>query len=70
MLVFALEPQLSAEEFIHVLRRSTLAERRPVDDVERIETMLRLADIIVTARTSSGTATALRAGNWSAFRGP
>ena len=33
-----------------MLQRSTLAERRPVDDPARIEAMLRNADIIVTAR--------------------
>lgn len=45
-----LEPGLSAEEFIDVLRRSTLAERRPVDDRERMAAMLRNAAVIVTAR--------------------
>jgi len=44
------EPQLTAGEFVSVLRRSTLAERRPVDDPARIEVMLRNADIIITAR--------------------
>ncbi len=47
---YPLEPELSADEFINVLQRSTLAERRPVDDRERIELMLRNADVIVTAR--------------------
>ena len=47
---YQLEPALSADEFIDVLRRSTLAERRPVEDHERIELMLRNADVIVTAR--------------------
>jgi GNAT superfamily N-acetyltransferase len=47
---YALEPDLSSSEFIDVLRRSTLAERRPVDDSARIEAMLRHADIIATAR--------------------
>lgn len=47
---YQLEPALSADEFIDVLRRSTLAERRPVDDRERMDTMLRNADVIVTAR--------------------
>jgi ribosomal protein S18 acetylase RimI-like enzyme len=42
--------ELKAEEFIDVLRRSTLAERRPVDDAETIRRMLEHADIIVTAR--------------------
>ena len=49
---FQLEPQLTAAEFIDVLRRSTLAERRPVDDPDRIAAMLRNADIIVTARAA------------------
>ncbi len=48
---FQLEPELSAAEFISVLQRSTLAERRPVDDGDRIEMMLRHADLIVTARS-------------------
>jgi predicted N-acetyltransferase YhbS len=46
------ESELSAEEFIDVLKRSTLAERRPVDDVPRIATMLRNASVVVTARVS------------------
>jgi GNAT superfamily N-acetyltransferase len=53
-ILYQLEPQLTAAEFIDVLRRSTLAERRPVDDVPRIEQMLRKADIVLTARTSAG----------------
>lgn len=44
------EPGLTADEFISVLQRSTLAERRPIDDRERIESMLRQADLILTAR--------------------
>src|SRR5271170_5595702 len=49
-IVFALEPDLSAQEFRDILVASTLAERRPVGDLERLERMLRHADIIVTAR--------------------
>lgn len=52
MIDYQLEPQLSAEEFIDVLVRSTLGERRPVDDRERIESMLKNADLIVTARSN------------------
>ncbi len=48
--VYELEPGLSADEFIDVLRRSTLAERRPVDDVPRMDQMLRAAQVIATAR--------------------
>lgn len=52
MIDYQLEPELSADEFIDVLVRSTLGERRPVDDRERIELMLRNADLIVTARSN------------------
>ena len=50
---YQLEPKLSAAEFIDVLVRSTLAERRPVGEPERIERMLEHADIILTARVGS-----------------
>jgi ribosomal protein S18 acetylase RimI-like enzyme len=50
--VYALEPDLSAQEFHDILVASTLAERRPANDVGRLEQMLRNADIIVTARVS------------------
>lgn len=49
-IVYALEPELTSAEFIDVLKRSTLAERRPVDQPEKIEQMLRGAQIIYTAR--------------------
>jgi predicted N-acetyltransferase YhbS len=49
-IVYALEPNLSAWEFRAVLMSSTLGERRPVDEPERLERMLRHADVIVTAR--------------------
>jgi ribosomal protein S18 acetylase RimI-like enzyme len=44
------EPSLTSDEFIDLLVRSTLAERRPVEDCDRIEAMLRNADLILTAR--------------------
>ncbi len=47
---YVLEPGLAVEEFRAVLILSTLGERRPVDDVKRLERMLRQADLIVTAR--------------------
>jgi ribosomal protein S18 acetylase RimI-like enzyme len=49
-IAYALEPRLSAQEFQEVLRTSALAERRPADDLERLDKMLRLAQVIVTAR--------------------
>ncbi len=47
---FSIEPQLSAKEFQSILIASTLAERRPAQDLARLDTMLRQADLIVTAR--------------------
>jgi predicted N-acetyltransferase YhbS len=44
------EPDLSAEDFIDVLVRSTLAQRRPIDDAKTIRGMLQNADVILTAR--------------------
>ncbi|MEM9702837.1 MAG: GNAT family N-acetyltransferase, partial [Planctomycetota bacterium] len=49
-IVYSSEPNLSSEEFVDVLCRSTLAERRPVSDPAAIEGMLRHADVILTAR--------------------
>ena len=47
---YTLEPQLAAGEFAAVLRACTLGGRRPVDDLARLDAMLRKADIIATAR--------------------
>jgi predicted N-acetyltransferase YhbS len=49
-IVYARELTLHPDEFIDVLKRITLAERRPVDDVERIRNMCQNANLIVTAR--------------------
>ncbi len=51
---FAIEPELTPQDFIDILRRSTLAERRPVDDFPTITGMLANADIIVVARIGTG----------------
>jgi GNAT superfamily N-acetyltransferase len=50
--VYAIEtyPDLGVEDFVDVLRRSTLGERRPIDDPETIRGMLERADLLVTAR--------------------
>jgi len=49
-ITYQLEPELSVEEFIDLLVRSTLGERRPITDRETISGMLKNADLIVTAR--------------------
>src|ERR1700677_989769 len=48
--VYAVEQDLTAEEFRQVLLDSGLAPRRPVDDLERLERMLRGANLTITAR--------------------
>lgn len=50
---FDLEPHLSVEEFVDVLVRSTLSERRPIHDRNTIQEMLTNASVIVTARSGS-----------------
>jgi hypothetical protein len=47
---YAIEPHLTPVEFIDILHRSTLAERRPVDRPELIRAMLENASVIVTVR--------------------
>ena len=49
-ITYQLEPNLNTDEFIDVLVRSTLAERRPIDRPDVIRGMLEHADLVVTAR--------------------
>jgi predicted N-acetyltransferase YhbS len=49
-IAYSLEPDLGIEEFLDVLARSTLAERRPINEPDTIRGMLRNADVIATAR--------------------
>lgn len=51
---YNLEPALTVAEFVDILKRSTLAERRPADQPETIAKMLAHADVIVTARNPAG----------------
>lgn len=51
---YTVEPALTPEEFVDILHRSTLAERRPVDDESRIMKMIENADLVVTARDREG----------------
>ncbi|MCK5438364.1 MAG: GNAT family N-acetyltransferase [Gemmatimonadetes bacterium] len=47
---YAIESDLTVDEFIGVLKASTLSERRPVDDHACVAGMIERADLIVTAR--------------------
>lgn len=49
-IAYAREPDLPPEAFRDVLVASTLGERRPVGDLDRLAAMLRHADLVVTAR--------------------
>ena len=53
-IVYFEEDALSAEEFRAVLIRSTLGERRPIDDLGRMDAMVKNASIIITARNREG----------------
>ena len=49
MIDYQVEEHLSPDEFRELLVKSTLRERRPVDDPDRMETMVRNANLTITA---------------------
>ena len=49
-IIYNVEKTLDVSEFVEVLKNSTLAERRPVEDEQRISSMCNNANLIVTAR--------------------
>ena len=49
-ITYAREERLDPDEFLNVLKESTLGERRPVEDRGRIEEMCSNANLIITAR--------------------
>lgn len=51
-ILYKVESSLNPSEFIDVLVRSTLSERRPVNNLERIKEMCKNANLVVTARES------------------
>lgn len=53
MIKYQIENNLSPQEFIEVLNKSTLGERRPVKEPERITKMLEYGNLIVTARENN-----------------
>ncbi len=50
MIQYQIEENLSLEEFRTILVNSTLGERRPIDDPERLSKMLEHGNLIITAR--------------------
>lgn len=53
MITYQTENDLSPLEFKELLVKSTLGERRPVDDMDRLTAMLQNANIIITARSGN-----------------
>jgi|TARA_R110001606_G_C15195994_1_gene631104 predicted N-acetyltransferase YhbS len=53
MITYQIEKNLTAQEFIEVLNKSTLGERRPVNEPERITKMLEYGNLIITARENN-----------------
>jgi predicted N-acetyltransferase YhbS len=49
MIAYRLGNDIELDAFIEVVRDSTLGERRPVDDRERMRQMLERANLVVTA---------------------
>jgi predicted N-acetyltransferase YhbS len=47
---YQIENELGLVEFVSLLNRSTVGERRPLDDADRLKAMLKHANLIVTAR--------------------
>ena len=50
MIKYQVENNISANEFKELLIKSTLGERRPVEDFDRIKSMVKNANLIITAR--------------------
>ena len=50
MISYQIETNLSPVEFTDLLIKSTLGERRPIDDFDRISAMVKNANLIITAR--------------------
>lgn len=49
-IIYTVDDILDPSEFISVLKKSTLGERRPIDDFDRISEMCKNANLTITAR--------------------
>jgi predicted N-acetyltransferase YhbS len=50
MIQYQIEENVSIDEFRTILLHSTLGERRPIDEPERLSEMLKHGNLIITAR--------------------
>ena len=53
-IAYAVEEKISVDEFIDLLKRSGLNQRRPVDKPDIVQAMVDNADLWVTARDTAG----------------
>ena len=53
-IAYAVEEKISVDEFIDLLKRSGLDQRRPVDKPDIVQAMVDNADLWVTARDTAG----------------
>ena len=49
MITYKSKANITAEQFVDLLKKSTLGERRPIDDIKCIQSMLDHADLTITA---------------------
>lgn len=49
MIEYKINFPISAEQYIALLQRTTLGERRPLNDIERVQAMLTNANLVVSA---------------------
>ena len=52
MVSYEIEKNMSLKDFIHVLTDSGLGERRPMNDPDHLERMLRNSNLVIVARDS------------------
>ena len=48
-ITYKLNNNISTDDFVNILKNSTLGQRRPIDDFDTISGMIKNADIIITA---------------------
>ena len=69
-IVYALEPDLTVGDYVAVLGATTMRDKRPLSNAERIGRMLRGANFIVTARDEGkivGLARCINDGAWICY---
>ena len=61
MVSYEIEKNMSLQDFIHVLTDSGLGERRPMNDPDHLERMLRNSNLVIVAREGEDMIGILRA---------